>query len=184
MSMDNQFGSLESSTRNSSFSIASQLSQDQSSASSKPNFDVLKIYDDADVERTSIFTGSLDTGIDLGSFIFDTSNPKNCQRNPSYANYTERFIGPYCRTSLNDDKLISDSEASSQGASETRSAYLLEQYFKLINTQTHGQLGSMVESESLTHEFRLPKCFDMPKFREIAPSMNGQPNQLISAERC
>ena len=83
MSMDNQFGSLESSTRNSSFSIASQLSQDQSSASSKPNFDVLKIYDDADVERTSIFTGSLDTGIDLGSFIFDTSNPKNCQRNPS-----------------------------------------------------------------------------------------------------
>lgn len=52
--------------------MASQLSQDQSSASSKPNFDVLKIYDDVDVERTSIFTGSLDTGIDLGSFIFDT----------------------------------------------------------------------------------------------------------------
>jgi len=128
---------------------------------------VLNIYDDSDVERTSIFSGSLDTGIDLGNFIFDTSNSKICLRDPPYINYTDRFVGPYCRTSLNDDALIGDSQGST---SETRSNYLLEQYFKLINTQMHGQLGSQVESESLNHEFRLPKCFDMPKFREIAPS--------------
>ena len=102
----------------------------------------MKIYDDENVERKSIFTGSLDTGIDLGSFILDTTNPKNCQRNPPYINYTERFIGPYCRTSLNDEKLINDSQDSSQGASETRSNFLLEQYFKLVNTEMHGQLGS------------------------------------------
>lgn len=56
----------------------------------------------------------------------------------------------------------------------------MEQYFRLINTQMHGQLGGKVESESFSHNFLLPKCYDMPKFREIPPNNT----QLISPERC
>jgi len=68
------------------------------------------------------------------------------------------------------------------------SNHLMEQYFKLINTLMHGQPGGIVESESFTHDFRLPKCYDMPKFRELAPaggSTGGaDPKQLISPGRC
>ena len=75
---------------------------DQSITSNqKPKFDVLKIYDDPEVDasgNSSIFRGGLDTGIDLGKFILDTSNMKNCVINPPNQNYSQRFIGPYCRT--------------------------------------------------------------------------------------
>ena len=64
---------------------------------------MLKIYDKNDADTASLFTGSLDTGIDLGNFILDTSNPKNCIANPPNRNYTDRFVGPYCRMSLNDN---------------------------------------------------------------------------------
>ena len=39
----------------------------------------------------------------------------------------------------------------------------MDQYFNLINTSMHGQPGSKVESESLNHEFRLPKSYDIPQ---------------------
>ncbi len=43
----------------------------------------------------------------------------------------------------------------------------MQQYFKLINSHMHGLLGGIVESESFTHDFNLPKCYDIPKFREM-----------------
>ena len=59
----------------------------------------------------------------------------------------------------------------------------MEQYFKLVNTHMHGQPGGIVESESFTHDFRLPQCYDMPKFREM--TQNGdESKQLISPSRC
>jgi hypothetical protein len=39
----------------------------------------------------------------------------------------------------------------------------------------HGQLGGIIESESLCHNFILPKCYDMPKFREIPSNSNCNP---------
>lgn len=44
--------------------------------------------------------------------------------------------------------------------------HLMHQYFKLINTHMHGLPGGKVESESLSHDFRLPKCYDIQKFRD------------------
>jgi len=39
----------------------------------------------------------------------------------------------------------------------------------------HGLPGGKVESESFSHDFRLPKCYDVPKFREQASlSENGE----------
>jgi hypothetical protein len=59
------------------------------------------------------------------------------------------------------------------------------QYFKLINTHMHGMPGGMVESESFSHDFRLPKCYDIPKFRETdSASSEGGTAQLISLARC
>jgi hypothetical protein len=55
----------------------------------------------------------------------------------------------------------------------------MQQYFKLINTHMHGQPGGRVESESFSQDFRLPKCYDIPKFRESTD--NGQ---LITSARC
>ena len=54
-------------------------------------------------------------------------------------------------------------------------------YFKQINTHMHGSLGENVESESFSHDFRLPKCYDMPKLREIGK--NKCP-LLVSKDKC
>ena len=59
---------------------------------------------------------------------------------------------------------------------------MLGQYFKLINTHMHGLPGGKVESESFSHDFRLPKCYDIPKFKEM--SQSGESMQLISSARC
>jgi hypothetical protein len=61
----------------------------------------------------------------------------------------------------------------------------MRQYFKLINTHMHGMPGGLVESESFSHDFRLPKCYDIPKFREtaVASSESGS-SQLINSARC
>jgi len=42
----------------------------------------------------------------------------------------------------------------------------MQEYLKLINTHMHGLAGGKVESESFTPDFRLPKCYEIPKFRE------------------
>jgi len=58
---------------------------DQNAIPSKLKFDILKIYDDPDFDssnNSSIFKGGLDTGVDLGKFILDTTNSKNCLINP------------------------------------------------------------------------------------------------------
>lgn len=64
----------------------------------------------------------------------------------------------------------------------------MEQYFKLVNTHMHGQPGGIVESESFTHDFRLPQCYDMPKFREMTQKGDElHPDvtvELIPPSRC
>jgi len=124
-------------------------------------------------------TGGLDTGIDFGKFIIDTSNNIG-QTSPSSERYADRFIGPYARTHLNSSELVTPDDPST--TSEQRSSYLLGQYFKLINTHMHGLPGGKVESESFSHDFRLPKCYDIPKFKEMTQS--GESVQLISSARC
>ena len=58
-------------------------------------FDVLKVYENMDTVRNqSILTGGLDIGLEIGKFVFDTSQ----NRVQNYENYAERFIGPYART--------------------------------------------------------------------------------------
>lgn len=57
--------------------------------------------------------------------------------------------------------------------SETQAAYLMNQYFRLINTHMHGQLGAKVESESFSDDFRLPKCYEMPQFKDAMPNDSG-----------
>lgn len=38
-------------------------------------FDVLRVYDNfEDIQRQSILTGGLDTGMEIGKFVIDTSN--------------------------------------------------------------------------------------------------------------
>jgi hypothetical protein len=72
-----------------------------------PKFDVLKVYNEADnASQNSIFTGGLDTGIDFGKFVIDTSNNITNSNSSIQERYAERFIGPYCRTNLNNEMLI------------------------------------------------------------------------------
>jgi len=38
-------------------------------------FDILKVYENTDtLSNQSIFTGGLDTGMEIGKFVIDTSN--------------------------------------------------------------------------------------------------------------
>ena len=57
----------------------------------------------------------------------------------------------------------------------------MNDFFDLVNTQMHGLPGGKVESESLSHEFRLPSCYDIPKFREPAGDSQAQ---LVPSARC
>ena len=43
----------------------------------------------------------------------------------------------------------------------------MKKYFKLINSNMHGLPGGKVESESFIPDFSLPKCYDVPKLREL-----------------
>jgi len=64
------------------------------------DFDVLKAYEDLEkMDKQSILTGNLDSGIDLGKFYIDTSN--NLGQNNSSEIIADRFVGPYARTQLN-----------------------------------------------------------------------------------
>lgn len=57
----------------------------------------------------------------------------------------------------------------------------MDLYFQSINTSMHGQPGSKVESESLNHEFRLPKCYDIQQIYNQKDSVetNGiSPNKM------
>ena len=106
--------------------------------------------------------------------MFDTGNHINNQ-NPQETGegFAERFLSPYARTSLNNvgwlkQAIEPPSETEDKQLSEQRSAHLLRQYFKLINTHLHGVTGGIVESESFEVDYKaqLPKCYDIPKFRE------------------
>ena len=64
-----------------------------------PKFDVLKVYNEAEsLNQHSIFNGGLDTGIDFGKFVIDTSNNITNNSNSIQERYAERFTGPYCRS--------------------------------------------------------------------------------------
>jgi hypothetical protein len=67
----------------------------------------------------------------------------------------------------------------------------------LVNTHMHGLIGGKVESESFSHDFRLPKCYDIPKakLRDITPSSTASMgiegeiystdgSMLVSSTRC
>lgn len=62
---------------------------------------VFTIYDEINkLNNQSIFSGGLDTGIDFGKFVIDTSNNIGTQ-NQNQDSFADRFIGPYARTQLN-----------------------------------------------------------------------------------
>lgn len=64
-----------------------------------PKFDVLKVYNETDSSNQhSIFNGGLDTGIDFGKFVIDTSNNITNNSSSIQERYAERFMGPYCRS--------------------------------------------------------------------------------------
>ena len=71
-----------------------------------PKFDVLNVYSDESQSQQSIFNGGLDRGIDFGKFVIDTSNNITSNHNNIQERYAERFIGPYCRSLLNDESFI------------------------------------------------------------------------------
>ena len=145
----------------------------------RKKFDVLKIYEDVDkVKNQSILTGGLDTGIDFGKFIIDTNIGTTSSATQEIV--AERFIGPYARTQLNNlswlnspkNLNLEEEEEEVLQQSEQQSNYLMQQYFRLVNTHMHGLIGGKVESESFSHDFRLPKCYDIPKakLRDITQS--------------
>jgi len=79
--------------------------------------------------------------------------------------------------------LDANGQQTQQHMSEQNSPnYLMEQYFNLVNTHMHGQPGGIVESESFTPDFRLPTCYDIPKFREAASGTEVK--ELIPPARC
>lgn len=164
----------------------------QKASGEKSKLEVLRVYSDPNFKQgsnLSIFNGGLDTGIDVGKVTIDTRIQGVQDVGAESLTFVDRFITPYCRTQLNSRGLLeqsseNDSIFSNSELSTMRSQHMMEQYFKLINTHMHGQLGSTVESESFSHQFLLPKCYDMPKFREIPPNSSGSPPQLISPERC
>jgi len=51
----------------------------------------------------------------------------------------------------------------------------------MVNTHMHGLSGSKVESESFTHDFRLPKCYDIPKakLRDITSHADNSDEFLV-----
>jgi len=59
-------------------SSASQSQNSTSPAIDKKKFDVLKVYENLEkVQNQSILSGGLDTGIEFGKFIIDTSLTTN-----------------------------------------------------------------------------------------------------------
>lgn len=52
----------------------------------------------------------------------------------------------------------------------------MQQWFTHVNTSMHGQPGGKVESESLNHEFRLPKSYEIPQiFSQVEAETQGIP---------
>lgn len=151
-------------------------------------FDVLSVYDDlTSVQSQSILTGGLDTGIDFGKFLIDTSNNIGPGQHQKMEMCSERFIGPYARTELNSPSLLNPDNQTNPDddealTSEAQSNYLMTQYFKLINTQMHGIPGGKVESESFSQDFRLPKCYEIPKtkLKDIA-SLSTDKDLLLAS---
>lgn len=148
-----------------SFSAMSQSDSIGVDTASSSIPDVLKVYDNTEtLSKQSIFSGGLDTGMEIGKFVIDTSN-NITNSSPAMERYADRFQGPYARTQLNSPSLVKEKSGDSS-KSEERSTFLMDQYFKLINTSMHGQPGSKIESESFYHDFRLPKCYEIPKMRD------------------
>ena len=60
----------------------------------------------------------------------------------------------------------------------------MQQYFRLVNTHMHGLIGGKVESESFSHDFNLPKCYNIPKtkLRDITPPSQGSDGEVYSSD--
>jgi hypothetical protein len=58
-----------------------------------------------------VLVGGLDTGIDFGKFMIDTSNNIGTPVNMASERFAERFIGPYARTHLNSPSLLKETES-------------------------------------------------------------------------
>jgi len=48
----------------------------------------------------------------------------------------------------------------------------------------HGLPGGKVESESFTHDYTLPKCYDIPKFKEKTIKSEKGQAVLVSSHKC
>ena len=139
----------------------SQSSLNQSYYIEKKRRDILLLYEDINkVSQQSILSGGIDTGIDSGKFVIDTSSITGGSQAQDI--FADRFIGPYARNQLNSPSWLStSSDDDGQSSSNQKSNQLMQQYFKLINSQMHGLPGGKVESESFSHDFRLPDCYDI-----------------------
>jgi len=77
------------------------------------------------VSQQSILTGGIDTGIDSGKFVIDTSN--NIGVNSSNHDlFAERFIGPYARNQLNSNSWLENNDSQEEGQSSQRSSQLMQ----------------------------------------------------------
>jgi hypothetical protein len=85
---------------------SSEKSSYQMRDSSQKRNGVFTIYDEINkINTQSIFSGGLDTGIDYGKFVIDTSNNIGTM-NHTQDSYADRFIGPYARTQLNNQRWL------------------------------------------------------------------------------
>jgi CCR4-NOT transcriptional regulation complex NOT5 subunit len=48
----------------------------------------------------------------------------------------------------------------------------------------HGVPGGKVESESFSHDFSLPKCYNVAKFREHAVKIENGQSAMLSSQKC
>jgi len=78
------------------------------------------------------------------------------------------------------DSLFEQHTDEEKSVAEQQSSQLMNQYFRLINTHMHGVPGGKIESESFRTDFRMPKSYDIPKFKKLSE----ETNQLISTSRC
>jgi hypothetical protein len=60
-------------------------------------------------------------------------------------------------------------------------AILMERYMKDVRESRHESLEGTLESDSFLPQWKVPKCYDMPKIRETL--MTGKESSLILSQR-
>jgi len=95
------------------------MSLNNSYYNDKKRNDILMLYEDINKVKTqSIFTGGIDTGVDSGKFVIDTSNNIGMSGSQTQEVYADRFIGPYARNQLNCQSWLGEStESNDEGHS-------------------------------------------------------------------